>query len=544
MPKYKNVYAKSFPREGRTIGLKRGGQHKQAERAFQPVMSAYKLFFIVQARDAGEHFAFKEFEGSAAAGGDVGHLIGKAELLRGRRAVAAADDGRRLALQVGESLCHGDGTFCQFGVFKDAHGAVPDDGLGVVQQIGEHLTGSGTDVQAHHIVGDIHGVHDLGFDVRIDGIGEGIGRNGVVGQNDMLAEFFGLGEHFLAIGEFFLVDEGSADFAALGLDEGISHAAADEEGVAFFEEVGDDVQFIGNLGAAQNGDEGVLGMFQRIGHDGEFLFDEESANGGFDQSLFNDRGRGGVAAVCGAERVVDIDVAIGREGFAEIIFLLGLALVETQVFEENAFAVLAGGDFGLCVGADDVVRESDLAAEQLVESVRNGFEAELFQIARGLLKGGLLGGFLLRFGQSVDLCQLLFIELDFFVEYVVRLTHVRAERDFRALVHQIFDGGQRALDAVFVGDDSVLHGDVEVASHEYLFAFDIAEISDCHFIHKLNSPCNNNFFSYFAFDKNILPFFLIIVKDICNLLCGCLIKKLFFYQKIKGERKVFRIVLP
>src|SRR6267143_1476063 len=50
-----------------------------------------ELFF--QDFDPGELAAFEEFEGSAAAGGDVGDLVGHSHLRDGRRRVAAADHG-------------------------------------------------------------------------------------------------------------------------------------------------------------------------------------------------------------------------------------------------------------------------------------------------------------------------------------------------------------------------------------------------------------------------------------------------------------------
>ena len=49
--------------------------------------------FIQQAGYAGQLFALQEFQAGAAAGGDVGHLVGIAQLLHGGRGVAAADDG-------------------------------------------------------------------------------------------------------------------------------------------------------------------------------------------------------------------------------------------------------------------------------------------------------------------------------------------------------------------------------------------------------------------------------------------------------------------
>ena len=49
--------------------------------------------FILQAGNAGQLQAFQELQGSAAAGGNVGDLVSKAQLLTGSGAVTASDDG-------------------------------------------------------------------------------------------------------------------------------------------------------------------------------------------------------------------------------------------------------------------------------------------------------------------------------------------------------------------------------------------------------------------------------------------------------------------
>ena len=84
-----------------------------------------------------------------------------------------------------------------------------------------------------------------------------IGDDVVDGEFDFPA---GLGEE--AFGEIDLValDEAFADFLALGEEEGVGHGAADEEGVALAEELLDDVDFVGDFCAAEDGDEGVGGF--------------------------------------------------------------------------------------------------------------------------------------------------------------------------------------------------------------------------------------------------------------------------------------------
>ena len=44
------------------------------------------------------------------------------------------------------------------------------------------------------------------------------------------------------------------------------------------------------------------------------------------------------------------------------------------------------------------------------------------------------------------------------------------ERNFRAFFQKIFNGRQRAVYSVFVGDNAVFHRHVEVAAHKHFFA--------------------------------------------------------------------------
>ena len=201
--------------------------------------------------------------------------------------------------------------------------------------------------------------------------------------------------------------------------------------VAFFEQVGNDVQLIRDLRAAEDRDERTDGVFEGIRHDGEFFFDEEAADGGFHQPVFHDRRRGSVRAVRGAECVVHVGVAVRGEFFAEFEVFLFLFPVETEVFEQNAFAFFAGGDFLLRVRSHDVRRKRHLVSEQFVQALRNGGEGEFFRLVlfrffddrfRGRLAG-------------VYLFLVFLVEFHFVGEDGVGFAHVRAEGDFRAAFH-------------------------------------------------------------------------------------------------------------
>ena len=103
--------------------------------------------------------ALQEFQRSAAAGGNVGHLVGKAQLLDGRRRIAAADDGHGAAFRYCRSHC--DGARSKILPLGYAHRAVPHHGARALDGVGEELFGLRADVKAHPAVRNVVGIHRL-----------------------------------------------------------------------------------------------------------------------------------------------------------------------------------------------------------------------------------------------------------------------------------------------------------------------------------------------------------------------------------------------
>ena len=360
----------------------------------------------------------------------MGDLVGKAQLLAGSRAVAAAHDGHGVG--VGQRLGNSDGALRQGGVLKHAHGAVPHHSLGSLGGVGKELAALLADVETLHVVGDGVGGHGLDVDGAVNGIGEGGGDDGVHGQEELDALGLGLGHHFLAVVDLLGVEEGLAHGIALGGQEGVGHAAADDEGIHLFEEVVDDVELVGDLGAAEDGHEGTLGIGQSLAHDADFLLDEVAADGG---QIVGHTGGGGVGAVGGAEGVVDKDIGQGGQLLAQLGIVLGLALFKAGVLQEHDLAVLQGGSLGLGVLTGHILGHDDGLTQQLAQAVSHDLQAQL--------------GLVLALG----------------------LAHVGAEDDLGAVVDEILDGGQRGHDTLVAGDDAALDGHIEVAAAEYPLAF-------------------------------------------------------------------------
>ena len=351
----------------------------------------------------------------------MGHAVGVAQLSHGRRAVAAAHDGDGAALS--QRLGQRAGALGKGGEFKHAHGPVPDHGARVLHRGGEGLDGLGPDVHAHAVGGDGHGRHQLGLGIG----GELRGTEGVLRQEQLHALGLGLFHHLPAIVQPVLLQQGGAHAAAHGLDKGVGHASADDDGVGNVQQVVDDADLGGHLGPAQNGHQRTLGVLQGLAHDGQFLLDEEAGHGG---QIGRHAGGGGMSAVNGAEGVGHVEVGHVGQSLGKGGVILLLAGLETEIFQKHDLAGLQGGGLGPGVLAHHIGGEDDLAAQQLAEALGHGGQSQ--------------GGLALPLG----------------------LAQMGAGDHGRAVVQQVVQGGQGRHDAVIIGDGPglLVLRDVEVAA--------------------------------------------------------------------------------
>ena len=143
-----------------------------------------------------------------------------------------------------------------------------------------------------------------------------------------------------------------------------------------------------------------------------------------------------MCTVAAAECIVNVCICQRSQLLAELRHVLGLFLAETGVLQQNDIAVVHGSNSSLCVLAHNVIviSEHNGLAQLCAQSHSNGSEAELC-----------LGA-------------------------VLRLAQMAAQNDLRAVIDQLLDGGQSRIDAVLVGDDTVLHGDVEITADKDLLA--------------------------------------------------------------------------
>src|SRR5580704_3652031 len=139
---------------------------------------------LVEQLNGFESLAFQQLEARAAARADVRDLVGEPHLLNGGRAVAAADNARRVT--VGNGLGDGSRAGVEGGHLEDAHRAVPDHRFGGADGLGEEPRCLRSDVQPLIVVGNLSGGNNLFLAVGA----ERVAAMSVDGQHQLVAADF------------------------------------------------------------------------------------------------------------------------------------------------------------------------------------------------------------------------------------------------------------------------------------------------------------------------------------------------------------------
>ncbi len=250
---------------------------------------------------------------------------------------------------------------------EDADGAVPDDGFRFGNFLVEFLDGDVADVDAFPAIGSFTSLAVDSGDLGLGTVFEFLGDAGVGGEEEIDAFFLCGVEDVESEIQLVGLDAGITCGVALGFAEGVCHSSANEECVGFFHERGDDLDFIGDLGAAHDHEEGAFRILQLGIEIFEFALDEEAHGGGGD-----DLGhplRGGVGAVGGAEGVIDEDVGLSGEFLGEGGVVRLLLAVETGVLEHEHLAWLEVLALFRSFGADAVGGSFDVFSEDLAEAL-------------------------------------------------------------------------------------------------------------------------------------------------------------------------------
>ena len=317
----------------------------------------------------------------------------------------------------------------------------------------EELLGIRTDVQTHLVSRNGVGSHDFRSDVLIglreDRVHHDIGR-----QHEFDAVLLSALDVALDGLDLILFQQGGADLEALGLEEGVNHAAANDQTVGLVEQVFDHTELVGDLGTAEHDGQRAFRLNGSAGQSLDFLLDQQA---GSSRKIGSNVVIGALCAVHDAE-------AIGYERFAERSNLLGISgallrilagffRVVTHVLQQNDIAVAHCGDLGLGILTIGVFSQRDLDAEQLAETSSD----------RG--KG------------------------QFRNDLALRTAEVSHQNDLRAFFAQGLNGRQSGLDTTVIGDRGAVQRNVEIGANENALALEISKILECLHVYPFLAAC-------------------------------------------------------
>src|SRR6266403_938665 len=407
---------------------KRTGRNACPTRAKESVCS-----FVGESFDSGKFASGEKFEGSAAAGGDMGDVVREAGPMNGCDGVAASDDGSSAGAGGGsDGFGDLDRAFCERGHLEYAHGAVPDDGFCARNFLAVGFDAFRANVQAHPPVGcggEGNGLRrGVRFEFRADDV-----IHGKQEREFLLLGFFTQTPREV---QFVVFDQRLADGLAVGFEEGVSHAAADKHGVGNFHQVFDDFDFVADFGPAENRDEGTRGIGHGFAEVGHLFFHEQPRSRLLDEA--RDADNGSMRAVSGAEGVANENAVtergeLLRKGFV-VFFFVGM---EADVFQHEYFPVAQGLALAFSAWTDTIQGEGDRLAEQLFQFFGGGPQ-RIFRIRAALWPA-----------------------------------EMRSKHEPAALFDGEPQGRKSFADACVVGDDAVLQGNVEVHADENAFAAEV-----------------------------------------------------------------------
>ena len=331
------------------------------------------------------------------------------------------------------------GAAVEWGHLEGAERAVPDQCRGVVDR-GMNARGRlRADVEDHAFRGD--GVEAIGVGRRIGG--EMKRHYGIDRQDDGTVRRIGLlDDPQRGRGQVFL-GERLADLDALRMQERIGHAAADHQRVDLGDEILQQVDLGGNLGAADDPDHGLGGGIQCLGQRVELGLHGAS---GIGRQFVTEAFGGSVRPVRRRERVVDPDVAELCEASHEGGIVLFFLFVEAGIFQAEDVAVFERGD-GI---SRDVANAIIGKGDRLVDDARER-RGDRFQRLLGIAPLG--------------------------------PAEMRQQDHLAALAGDFGDRGRNALKPRGIGDAAIFGRHVEVDAQQHALAFHVDVIEGAELFH-------------------------------------------------------------
>ena len=351
--------------------------------------------------------------------------------------IAAAHDHKSLG--IGKILRQMFGACAKRIGFKRAHGAVPHNGGGLGKHLLVLLHRVTPDVQNHLIGGHI--AHGAGFSLLARS--QFLRGDNIHGQGQFLVQVLGLLHNAFGVGNKFFLIQGLAHHIARSSQKRVGDAAAHNEHIHFFQQIFQQGQLGGHLGAADDRRQRPGGLVQHLAEGLQLRLQQRS--GARHPRNANRAFRGGVGTVGGAKGVHHIHIAKACQLLGQGGVVLLLALEKPHVLQQRHFTRRSLGLFQGC-------GHNHWFAQQFGKTRGHGLERELL--------------FILAFGGTAK---------------------VRKQHHARALFQRGVYGGQGSAYALVVGYLPVLHGNVEIFADHNGFA---RQIQILHFLDgHMRSPC-------------------------------------------------------
>ena len=362
----------------------------------------------------------------------MGNLVGQASLLQSCYGVTTANDGNSAFVRCfSNSLSHSQGAFSESVEFEYAHRTIPNNRLSAFESLNVFFGSLNAGVKSLPAIGNFVHVNSLSLGIS----SELVSDNEVNRQNYFYALFLSFLEQVTSQVVLVRFAEGITDGQAFSCVEGMSHAAADDDFVDFFNHVADYADFIGNLSAADDSNERMLRSFQSLADVVDFFFHEETGN---NFHVLGDTSVGGMAAVGYTESIVNSNVSEASQLFCKFGVVLLFSLVITEVFEQQNFARLEVSSSLFSNFAYTVRCPFYIFAEEFGQMSNEVFRGELRFTSLG------------------------------------RTADVASQDNSSAVIEQVVDGRQRANHTGVVGDVLIfIERNVIVNADKYFFALDV-----------------------------------------------------------------------
>ena len=277
---------------------------------------------------------------------------------------------------MGDRLRHQLGAHVKGRRLDDAHGTVPHDGFGLTEDPDVLRRGLRADVQTHPSRRDRahanpyrrHAGDLLSTDVVLGK--DQVSRTGGGGVDGGLCRLDQRGLKLTG-----------ADLLAKCLEKGVGHGPPEQNCVDLAHEVLNRPQLVGNLCPAQQRHKPAAAgapVSDRLGEIPQLLFQKHPGNLGAITHGRGQRHQGGVGAVCGRERLVTVDVAVGRKRPRETLITFLLAIVKPQVLKDQDLTVGKRRDRPRCLLAQTVLPHEThrVLREKLPKPIGHGLEAQ------------------------------------------------------------------------------------------------------------------------------------------------------------------------